>query len=254
MVSEPLLNAVKVTKSFGALRAVDQVNLQVYPGSITSVIGPNGAGKTTLFNLLCNFISPDQGEVFLAGEPIHRLPPHRIARRGMVRTFQVARVLSRLTVLDNMRLGAQGQTGENFWCTWYQGRAISRQERQLRDQAMAILESVGLAAMADTYAGALSGGQRKLLEIARALMSEPKLLLLDEPAAGVNPRLIEQICEYITALNRQGLTFLIIEHNMDLIMSLSDQVWVLAEGRNLVEGTPAQVQTNHQVLEAYLGC
>jgi neutral amino acid transport system ATP-binding protein len=249
----PLLAASGLIKSFGGLVAVDQVSIEVAKGSITGLIGPNGAGKTTLFNLLSNFIHPDQGRVLFDGEPIHQLQSYQIAQQGMIRTFQVARVLSRLSVLENMLLATQHQTGENFWLTWFKQKQITAEERQQRAQAMTILESIGLAHMAHEYAGALSGGQRKLLEIGRALMSQPKLILLDEPAAGVNPTLIRQICDRILTWNREGLTFLIIEHNMDVIMSLCDRVWVLAEGRNLAVGTPTEIQTNAQVLEAYLG-
>ena len=249
----PLLAASGLIKSFGGLVAIDQVAIDVAKGSITGLIGPNGAGKTTLFNLLSNFIHPDKGRVLFDGEPIHQLQSHQIAQRGMIRTFQVARVLSRLSVLENMLLAAQHQTGENFWLTWFKQKQIAAESRQQREQAMTILDSIGLAHMAHEYAGALSGGQRKLLEMGRALMSQPKLILLDEPAAGVNPTLINQICDRILTWNRDGLTFLIIEHNMDVIMSLCDRVWVLAEGRNLAVGTPTEIQTNAQVLEAYLG-
>lgn len=249
----PLLAASGLIKSFGGLVAVDQVSIDVAKGSITGLIGPNGAGKTTLFNLLSNFIHPDKGRVLFDGEPIHQLQSYQIAQQGMIRTFQVARVLSRLSVLENMLLATQHQTGENFWLTWFKQKQIAAEERQQRDRAMTILESIGLAHMAHEYAGALSGGQRKLLEMGRALMSQPKLILLDEPAAGVNPTLINQICDRILTWNREGLTFLIIEHNMDVIMSLCDRVWVLAEGRNLAVGTPTEIQTNAQVLEAYLG-
>lgn len=249
----PLLAASGLIKSFGGLVAVDEVSIEVAKGSITGLIGPNGAGKTTLFNLLSNFIHPDKGRVLLDGEPIHQLQSYQIAQRGMIRTFQVARVLSRLSVLENMLLATQHQTGENFWLTWFKQKQIAAEEREQRDRAMTILESIGLAHMAHEYAGALSGGQRKLLEMGRALMSQPQLILLDEPAAGVNPTLINQICDRILTWNREGLTFLIIEHNMDVIMSLCDRVWVLAEGRNLAVGTPTEIQTNAQVLEAYLG-
>ncbi len=249
----PLLAASGLIKSFGGLVAVDQVSIDVTNGSITGLIGPNGAGKTTLFNLLSNFIHPDKGRVLFDGEPIHQLQSYQIAQRGMIRTFQVARVLSRLSVLENMLLAAQHQTGENFWLTWFKQKQIAAEERQQREQAMTILDSIGLAHMTHEYAGALSGGQRKLLEMGRALMSHPKLILLDEPAAGVNPTLINQICDRILTWNRDGLTFLIIEHNMDVIMSLCDRVWVLAEGRNLAVGSPTEIQTNAQVLEAYLG-
>ncbi|MDJ0560003.1 MAG: ABC transporter ATP-binding protein, partial [Microcystis sp. M53599_WE4] len=233
-----LLSAKGLSKSFGGIRAVNNAYLEVPQGSITGLIGPNGAGKTTLFNLLSNFIRPDKGEVFLDGQPIHQLPPYQIALKGCVRTFQVARVLSRLTVLENMLLASPGQTGENFLKVWFQGAKIRQQEQENRAKALDILDSIGLGEKAQDYAGALSGGQRKLLEIGRVLMTEPKLILLDEPAAGVNPTLIAQINDHIIEWNRQGITFLIIEHNMDVIMSLCHHVWVLAEGTNLADGIP----------------
>lgn len=249
----PLLAASGVCKNFGGLKAVDNAEIQVPKGSSTGLIGPHGAGKTTFFNLLSNFIHPDKGRVIFDGEPIENMRPYQIAQMGLVRTFQVARVLSRLSVVENVMLGAQKQTGENFWRVWFQPHLVAQEEKQIRERAMAVLESVGLAHKAQDYAGALSGGQRKLLEMGRALMTNPKLILLDEPAAGVNPKLIEEICDRIVSWNREGLTFLIIEHNMDVIMSLCDRVWVLAEGQNLAAGTPAEIQSNSQVLEAYLG-
>jgi neutral amino acid transport system ATP-binding protein len=249
----PLLSANGLIKQFGSVTAVDGATIEVAQGSITGLIGPNGAGKTTLFNLLSSFIRADQGRVLFDGEPVEQLPPHHIAQMGMVRTFQVARVLSRLSVMENMLLATPKQTGENFWQTWFGGRTIAQEERQQQERAMAILESVGLAHKAQDYAGGLSGGQRKLLEMGRALMTNPKLILLDEPAAGVNPTLINQICERIQTWNRDGMTFLIIEHNMDVIMSLCDRVWVLAEGKNLADGTPSEIQRDDRVLEAYLG-
>jgi neutral amino acid transport system ATP-binding protein len=248
-----LLSAKGLSKSFGGIRAVNNAYLDVPQVSITGLIGPNGAGKTTLFNLLSNFIRPDKGEVFLDGQPIHQLPPYQIALKGCVRTFQVARVLSRLTVLENMLLASPGQTGENFLKVWFQGAKIRQQEQENRAKALDILDSIGLGEKAHDYAGALSGGQRKLLEIGRALMTEPKLILLDEPAAGVNPTLIAQISDHIIEWNRQGITFLIIEHNMDVIMSLCHHVWVLAEGTNLADGIPSEIQKNERVLKAYLG-
>jgi neutral amino acid transport system ATP-binding protein len=251
--SEKLLYATGLYKSFGGVRAVNNAQIHVKKGSITGLIGPNGAGKTTLFNLLSNFIKPDRGEVFFNGQSIHNLSPYKIAKKGCIRTFQVARVLSRLSVLENMLLAAQQQAGENLLKVWLQPNKIRQQERENREKAMTILESVGLIAKAQDYAGALSGGQRKLLEIARALMVNPQLILLDEPAAGVNPTLINQICEHIETWNKEGITFLIIEHNMDVIMSLCDHVWVLAEGTNLIDGEPQKIQKDPTVLEAYLG-
>jgi neutral amino acid transport system ATP-binding protein len=251
--AQPILQATNLHKSFGGVAAVQGASLTVNQGSITGLIGPNGAGKTTLFNLLSNFITPDSGEVLLNGQPIQTTAPHRIARKGMVRTFQVAKALSRLSVLENLLLATQNQTGEKFFNVLLQPGKIRSEEQRSRQRAMEILESIGLAHKAHDYAGGLSGGQRKLLEIGRALMTRPNLILLDEPAAGVNPTLINQICDYIELWNQQGVTFLIIEHNMDVIMSLCDRVWVLAEGKNLASGTPTEVQRDSRVLEAYLG-
>ncbi len=251
--SEFILQADNLSKSFGGLKAVNQARLAVKTNTITGLIGPNGAGKSTLFNLLSNFIVADEGQVLFNGESIQNLPPHQIARKGFVRTFQVARVLSRLTVLENMLLGTQNQIGENLLSVITQPQKIRRQERESKEKALSILESVGLIEKAYDYAGALSGGQRKLLEIARTLMTNPQLILLDEPAAGVNPTLINQICEHIITWNKRGISFLIIEHNMDVIMSVCSHVWVLAEGSNLADGTPENIQQNESVLSAYLG-
>jgi neutral amino acid transport system ATP-binding protein len=248
-----ILSATGLVKTFGGVQAVDRADIEVTQGSITGLIGPNGAGKTTFFNLLSNFITPDAGEVYFGSDRIDRLQPHRIARKGMVRTFQVARALSRLSVLENLLLATQDQTGETFWNVWTQPTKIRVEERAARDRAMEILASIGLVEKANDYAGGLSGGQRKLLEIGRVMMTKPQLILLDEPAAGVNPTLINQICEYIQYWNHQGVSFLIIEHNMDVIMGLCDRVWVLAEGRNLAVGKPEEIQRNTKVLEAYLG-
>ncbi len=253
MTKQKLLTATGLYKSFGGLKAVNNAQIDVEQGSITGLIGPNGAGKTTLFNLLSNFISSDQGQVIFNNQPVHHLASHKIAQQGCIRTFQVARVLSRLSVLENMLLAKPQQTGENFFKVWFQQQQLRQEEKANKEKAMDILESVGLAAKADDYAGALSGGQRKLLEMARTLMADPKLVLLDEPAAGVNPTLIGQICEHIVNWNKQGISFLVIEHNMDVIMSLCDRVWVLAEGTNLADGTPEEIQNNPDVLEAYLG-
>jgi neutral amino acid transport system ATP-binding protein len=253
MSVQPLLAAKGLCKTFGGVKAVQQAGIEVALGSITGLIGPNGAGKTTFFNLLSNFIHADSGQIELNGQKIHNLQPHQIARLGMVRTFQVAKALSRMSVLENMLLGAKDQAGEKFWQVWMQPKQTQIQQRELKEKAMSILTCIGLSTKANDYAGGLSGGQRKLLEIGRALMADPKLILLDEPAAGVNPRLIEDICGHILNWRQEGMTFLIIEHNMDVIMTLCDRVWVLAEGTNLVDGTPNAVQNDRRVIEAYLG-
>ena len=249
----PLLTAIGLSKRFGSFIALENVEIRVAPGSITGLIGPNGAGKTTLFNLLSGFVKPDQGAIRLAEQPIEHLPPYRRVDRGLVRTFQVTRVLSRLSVLENLLLAAPQALGEQLWQVFLHPARLRQQQRELTEKALDLLTAIGLVNHAHNPAGSLSGGQRKLLELGRSLMTQPRLILLDEPAAGVNPVLIEQLCSHILTWNRQGLSFLIIEHNMDVVMSLCDHVWVLAEGKNLVDGTPDSVQRHPQVLEAYLG-
>ena len=249
----PLLNVQGICKRFGALQVLDHLNLQVPSGQITGIIGPNGAGKTTLFSILSGFLPLDAGEITLAGQSIQHLPAHRRVAHGLVRTFQITRVLAQLSVLDNLVLAAPNATGEQIWQVFLQPQVWRHQQRTFQTQALEILEVLGLAHQAREKAGNLSGGQRKLLELGRSLMTHPRLLLLDEPAAGVNPSLIEKLCQHIQTWNQAGITFLIIEHNMDMIMSLCDHIWVLAEGKNLVDDSPAVIQQHPLVLEAYLG-
>ena len=249
---DPILITFGMLKTFGGIRAVDIDHLEIERGTITAIIGPNGAGKTTLFNLLTGFDRPDRGSWRLDGRRLGGLPPHRIARLGMVRTFQLTKSLSRLTVLENMAVAAQTQPGERL------ERALLRwlwqpEEVRLEARAMELLERFNLSHMAAEQAGTLSGGQRKLLEMARALMADPHIVMLDEPTAGVNPALTESLLEHIRDLNAQGVTIVFVEHNMDVVMDISDWVVVMAQGRILTEGPPEEVVANEAVIDAYLG-
>ena len=249
---DPILITFGMLKTFGGIRAVDIDHLEIERGTITAIIGPNGAGKTTLFNLLTGFDRPDRGSWRLDGRLLGGLPPHRIARLGMVRTFQLTKSLSRLTVLENMAVAAQTQRGERL------ERALLRwlwlpEEERVVTRAMELLERFGIAHMAEEQAGTLSGGQRKLLEMARALMADPELVMLDEPTAGVNPALTESLLEHIRNLNAEGVTIVFVEHNMDVVMDISDWVVVMAQGRILTEGAPEEVVANEEVIDAYLG-
>jgi branched-chain amino acid transport system ATP-binding protein len=239
-----LLELRDVTRSFGGVTAVDRCSFSIAAGSLTGLIGPNGAGKTTVFNLISGAVRPDRGEILLSGRRLGRLRPHQIARLGVSRTFQLTRELKDLSVLENVVVHAHTRVVDLL-------RAGVRPAE--RDRAMALLAQVGLAHHADAPAGALSYGQRKLLELAAALMPEPRIILLDEPAAGVNPALLETIVGYIEQVNRSGVTFLIVEHNMDLVMSLCDPIIVMAHGTVLAHGPRDEIQRDPRVLEAYLG-
>ena len=249
---DPILVVDDVSRSFGGLRAVDVSHLEVERGLITSVIGPNGAGKTTLFNLLTGFDDADSGTWTLDGVPLHRKHPHTVARSGMVRTFQLTKALAKMTVLDNLMLGAVEQTGEGMISALLPFRWRA-QEREVRARAEDLLERFRLAHMRDEYAGTLSGGQRKLLEMARALMVEPKVVLLDEPMAGVNPALVQALLAHVTGLRDEGVTVIFIEHDMDVVMGISDWVVCLAEGTVISEGLPEAVGSDPRVIDAYLG-
>jgi neutral amino acid transport system ATP-binding protein len=248
----PILVADSVTRRFGGLMAVNVDHFEIERGSITALIGPNGAGKTTFFNVLTGFDHANTGTWSFDGDDITGLPGHRVARRGMVRTFQLTKALSRLKVIDNMKLGATGQVGENFF------RALLRplwrdQEREVEERAEALLERFNLAHMRNEFAGTLSGGQRKLLEMARALMVQPQLVMLDEPMAGVNPALAQSIIRHVEGLRDEGLTVLFIEHDMDVVRTISDWVVVMAEGLLIAEGRHSSIVTNPRVIDAYLG-
>jgi branched-chain amino acid transport system ATP-binding protein len=248
-----VLVAEGLTKAFGGPPVVDGVSFTLARGTITGLIGPNGAGKTTLFNLIAASLAPDSGSITLDGARIEGLRPDEVFLRGLGRTFQIPRPFPAMTVLENVMLAPPGQRGERFWANWLSPGAVAAEEKRNREAAMHWLDFVGLARLAQQPASVLSGGQRKLLELARVLVAEPRLILLDEPGAGVAPPLLAIIMEKIAELNARGITFLIIEHNMDLVMTLCRPVMVLAQGRKLLEGTPEQVKSDPRVIEAYLG-
>lgn len=250
---EALLEVQDLDKHFGGLRACDQATFQIESGTIAGMIGPNGAGKTTAFNCVAGFLKPDGGRVTFAGEDVTGLPPHRMFDRGLVRTFQIPQGLETMTVLENLMLAGEHQSGEAVWRSWILTGRVRREEEQLEARAHEVLEQTQLGHQAYIRAGALSGGQRKLLELARALMAEPKMILLDEPGAGVNPALIRRLADHIRELSRSlGLTFLIIEHNLDFVRQLCDPVVVMAQGRVLDVGAPDEVLSNPEVQAAYL--
>ena len=248
-----MLEVRGVERSFGRMKAVDGVDLTVAKGTITGLIGPNGAGKTTLFNLIAGSLAPTAGEIRFEGHAIGGLSPDRIFRLGLARTFQIPRPFPGMTVLENAMLVPLQQAGERFWNNWFRPGTVAGQERASRQRALEVLGFCGLGDKLGLPAGQLSGGQQKLLELARVLMIEPRLILLDEPAAGVNPTLMETLVDKIVALNKQGITFLLIEHNMDLVMRLCSPIVVMAQGKVIFRGEADGVQRDPAVLDAYLG-
>ena len=242
-----LLKAENVSRAFGGLKALNNCDLEVEKGSITGLIGPNGSGKTTLFNVITGYVKPDSGTVTFEGDDITGFEPDKVFARGIGRTFQLTRIFARMTVLENMLVAIQHDEG------WLRGLARSKSSKVEVDNAMEWLDFVGITRLADFDAGSLSYGQRKLLELAYVLVANPDVILLDEPAGGVNLTLINQIADKIRTLNSQGKTFLIVEHNMEFVMNLCDSVTVMNQGRNLVTGEPADVRSNPLVLDAYLG-
>ncbi len=248
-----MLKVKSAVKEFSGFRAVDECSFEVQENTITGLIGPNGAGKTTMFNLIAGSLKLDQGEVYFSEQKVNNFAPHKIARLGLARTFQIPKTLRKMTVLENLMLVPSGQSGENIWNSWFRGDKVENEEKANAAKAYETLEFLEIEHLADEMAVNLSGGQKKLLELGRALMAEPELILLDEPGAGVNPTLMNKIAENILKLKEKGKTILLIEHNMDLIMNICDKVIVMNDGKQLVEGTPAEIKTNPQVLEAYLG-
>jgi branched-chain amino acid transport system ATP-binding protein len=251
-VREPILVAEHIRRSFGGLMAVYVEQLDVPGGQIIALIGPNGAGKTTLFNVVTGFERADAGRWTFQGKQLTGQPPYRIAQAGLIRTFQLPRALARMTVLDNMKLAAARQRGERFFAALV--RPVWRvQEGEIEIRALGVLHWLGLEHVRHDYAGTLSGGQRKLLELGRAVMAAPALLMLDEPTAGVNPALKQSILDRIGALRGQGVTVLFVEHDMDVVTRISDGVVCMAQGRVIAEGTPAEVVADPAVIDAYLG-
>lgn len=249
---DPIIIADQVTRRFGGLTAVNVDHVEIQRGSITALIGPNGAGKTTFFNLITGFDSVNEGKWTLNGEQIAGTPPHKVARKGMVRTFQLTKALYRLSVLDNMRLAATGQRGESFIRGLFPF-IWRKQESEITAQAEELLTRFKLIDKKGDFAAALSGGQRKLLEMARALMVKPEIVMLDEPMAGVNPALKQSLLGHIKDLRDEGMTVLFVEHDMDMVRDISDWVIVMAEGKIVAEGTPDSVMGNQAVIDAYLG-
>ncbi len=250
---DPILRVDNIARHFGGITAVDVSHLEVQRGIITALIGPNGAGKTTFFNLITGFDKPASGATWtFDGKAINRTSASRVARAGMVRTFQLTKALNRMTVLDNMMLGAPGQSGERLLTSWLKP-VWSRQEREVEEKALGILERFKLLEKKDDFAGSLSGGQRKLLEMARSLMTDPTMIMLDEPMAGVNPALTQSLLGHIESLRDDGMTVLFVEHDMHVVRHISDWVVVMAEGKIVAEGTAQSVMAQDAVIDAYLG-
>jgi len=251
---EPILALDDVVKEFGGLRAVDHCSFTIEPRTITGLIGPNGAGKSTLFNVITGFMPSTSGRIHFQGERIDGVRPHTIAKRRLTRTFQIPGELRRMTTLENLMLVPAGQSGESLWKAWALPWRVRSEETRIRAQALEVLDTLGLVALRDELAGNLSTGQKKLLELGRALMADPALVLLDEPAAGVNPTLMRALVGVLRKMrDERGVSFLVIEHDMEVVMDLCDPVIVMANGRILASGPPGQIQNDPLVLEAYLG-
>jgi neutral amino acid transport system ATP-binding protein len=249
-----ILEVREIVRAFGGLRAVDDASFDVETGSVTALIGPNGAGKSTVFNVVSGFLAAERGKVQFEGRRIDRSPAHRIAQRGLVRTFQVPRTLTRMSVLDNILVAATHHPGERLNGIALRPGLARRRERRARERAAELLALFQLDGHAGEYAGILSGGQRKLLDFARVLMAEPRLVLLDEPMAGVNPTLGRQLVDHVLRLRTEaGMTFLFVEHDLDIVMEASDRVIVMNEGRVIASGTPEEVKGDQRVVDAYFG-
>ncbi len=249
-----LIRVDNLHRHFGAFRAVDGASIEIAKGSITGLVGPNGAGKTTLFNVIAGALPPTSGTVLMDGEDITGLPPHELFHKGLLRTFQIAHEFSSMTCRENLMMVPGGQSGETLWNTWFGRRRIAEEERALRAKADEVLDFLTISHLADHPAGAISGGQKKLLELGRTMMVDAKIVFLDEVGAGVNRTLLNTIADTIVRLNEErNYTFCVIEHDMDFIGRICDPVIVMAEGKKLAEGTLDEIKANEQVIEAYLG-
>lgn len=252
-MSNNLISVNNLKKSFGGLKAVDVQELSFKEGELTSIIGPNGAGKTTFFDLISGFQDADSGSIFLKDKNISNAQPYKIARMGMVRTFQLTKVFDRMTVMENLLFSGSNIKNDSFLRSFIKLNSQKLYESNLREKANEIMNDLNIGHMANSYARELSGGQKKLLELARSIINEPEILLLDEPLAGVNPKLAEDILSLITKLSDSGITILMVEHNIEAVMKISERIVVLAEGSLIADGIPNEIRTDNNVIEAYLG-
>ena len=252
-MSNNLISVNNLKKSFGGLKAVDVQDLSFKEGELTSIIGPNGAGKTTFFDLISGFQNADSGSIFLKDKDISNAQPYKIARMGMVRTFQLTKVFDRMTVMENLLFSGSNIKNDSFLRSFIKLNSQKLYESNLREKANEIMNDLNIGHMANSYARELSGGQKKLLELARSIINEPEILLLDEPLAGVNPKLAEDILSLITKLSDTGITIIMVEHNIEAVMKISERIVVLAEGSLIADGIPNEIRTDNNVIEAYLG-